>query len=543
MSEITSNTSVAEIVQRCPNARAIFDRHGLKGCGGEHGPSEPLGFFAAVHQADVDELLREIKGEMEHPSVQTYIYKETLQDYIYRRFFKAGIVIVLTVGCLWGAINLVQIALANHFLQLRLLPAIHAHAHAMVFGWVGMFVMGFAYQSFPRFKNTTLWRPGLANLSFYLLAAGIVTGMAADVLLPSGIALALGAFSAAAEVAAVMLFMLVLYRTARQSLEPHNPYERFIASSFVWFLLGTILNAVFFFAKATAHSERDLIMRIALIDGPLRDIQLLGFAALIIAGVSQRFVPQVYGLERPAHQRRNLIFWLMNGSLALNIISYVLLLKTRQLYFAFGLELAYVLMPVWAVLLARQLGVFTAPSQPDRTFKFIRAAYVWLIIACGMMPLFPLYGAATHQVFAHTYMGSHRHAFTVGFISMMIMGVSSRVVPILAGIDSKRMDSLWLPFILFNVGCAGRVLLQVLTDFVPNIAYPLIGFTGFIELAALLWWGVELWRTMNLAREGPSCGDEYAFSSPGSLASTVWQPKRPISGMVSYNELRAGNQG
>jgi hypothetical protein len=157
-------------------------------------------------------------------------------------------------------------------------------------------------------------------------------------------------------------------------------------------------------------------------------------------------------------------------------------------------------MPIWAVLLARQLGVFTSPSQPDRTFKFIRAAYVWLIISCSIMPFFPLYGVLTRQVFAHTYMGSHRHAFTVGFISMMILGVSSRVVPILAGVDSKRMNSLWAPFILLNLGCVGRVLLQVLTDFIPTVAYPLIGFTGFIEFTALLWWGIELWRTMNTAK-------------------------------------------
>jgi len=82
---------------------------------------------------------------------------------------------------------------------------------------------------------------------------------------------------------------------------------------------------------------------------------------------------------------------------------------------------------------------------------------------------------------------------------MMILGVSSRVVPILAGMDAKRMNSLWAPFLLFNGGCTGRVLLPVLTDFVPGIAYPLVGFTGFIELAALLWWGIELWRTMNVA--------------------------------------------
>ncbi len=500
MSAIDKNTSVAEIVQRCPNARRIFDRHGLRGCGGELGPREPLSFFAAVHQVDVQELVREINDEMTHPSTQSYVYKETLQDYIYRRFFKAGVLTVLTVGCLWGAVNLLQIALGSDFLQLRLLPAIHAHAHAMIFGWVGMFVMGFAYQSFPRFKNTALWRPGLANLSFYLLAVGILTGMAAEMLLPHPAAFVLGGMSGVAQISAVGIFLVVLYRTARQSIDPHNPYEKFIASSFLWFLLGTVLNAVFFFAKATAPGEHALIMRIALIDGPLRDIQLLGFAALIIAGVSQRFVPQVYGLARPARDSQKLIFWLMNGSLILNIVSYLLLLTTHKVYFALGLELAYVLMPVWAVLLARQIGVFRKPSQPDRTFKFIRAAYVWLVIACAMMPFFPLYNVLTHKVFAHTYMGSHLHAFTVGFISLMIMGVSSRVVPILAGMDSSRMNSLQVPFVLINVGCIGRVVLQILTDFVPKIAFPLVGVTGFIEFAALLWWGIELWQTMNVAR-------------------------------------------
>ena len=512
--EITKETSVAEIVKLCPGARRIFDEHGLRGCGGEHGPSEPLEFFAAVHQANLEELLREINAEFASPSGKPYVYKASLQDYIYRRFFKAGVAIVLTVGCLWGAINLLQIALGKNFLNLHLLPSIHAHAHAMIFGWVGMFVMGFAYQSFPRFKNTSLWRPQLANLSFYLLAAGIACGLIAEMMSPALVSLALGAMSAACEITAVILFLTTLYRTARQSVGPHNPYEKFIASSFGWFLLGTIMEALFFFAKATAHSGQDLIMRIALIDGPLRDIQLLGFAALIIAGVSQRFVPHVYGPAKPPHDRQLLIFGLMNGSLILNIASYVMLLTTHSLYFAIGLELAYLLMFVWAVLLAIQIGVFRKPSQPDRTFKFVRAAYIWLLISCGMMPFFPVYGILTHQGFAHTYMGSHRHAFTVGFISMMILGVSSRVVPILAGIDAKRTNSLWVPFVLFNVGCAGRVLLQVLTDFIPNIAYPMIGFTGFIELFALAWWGIELWRTMNLAAKGAAASTLAPFPVP-----------------------------
>jgi hypothetical protein len=504
---ITRETSVAEIVKACPSARQVFDRHGLRGCGGEHGPSEALEFFANVHQVDVDELVRELQAEVEHPQPD-FVYRESLADFIYRRFFKAGVAIMLTVGGLWGAVNLLEIALKKNFLQLHLLPAIHAHAHAMIFGWVGLFVMGFAYQSFPRFKNTSLWRPELANLSFYLMLTGIGTRIAAELTAPAGLAWGLGGIAAATELAAIVIFLLVLYRTARQSVEPPNRYEKFLFGAFFWWLAQALLSDVFFFAKLTASTQDELIHRIALIDGPLRDLQLLGFAALIIAGVSQRFVPAVYGLARPKRDRLNLIFWLMNGSLVLNVGCYVGLLSTmffgttRQvpLGYAAGLEFAYLLMPVWAVLLVRQLGIFSRPTQPDRTFKFVRAAYAWLLISAAMLPFLMLYGVLTHQGFAHSYMGSYRHAYTVGFVSLMILGVSSRVVPILAGVDAKRLSSLWGPFLLLNLGCAGRVGLQIATDFVPQVAYRLVGFTGFIEIAALAWWGWELWQVMNLSK-------------------------------------------
>ncbi len=495
---ITENSSVAEVVQAIPSARRIFDKHGLHGCGGAHGPTEPLSFFATVHQVDLASLLQELNEEARRPQ-EPYVYREGLEDFIYRRFFKAAISIVLTVGALWGAINLAQIAIGKSFLQLHLVQSIHAHAHAMIFGWVGLFVMGFAYQSFPRFKNTSLWRPELANLSFYLMIAGIAAGMTAEMLGTGGPALSLGFLSGAAELIAIVLFLTVLYRTARKSLEPHSPYEKFIATSFAWFLVQTLLNSFFIFAKATAVGRDELIHRIALIDGPLRDIQLLGFAALIIAGVSQRFVPLVYGLQKPKKDRSSLIFFLMNGALLLNIISYVAVLTTGNLAWGLGLELAYLLMPVWAVLLAIQIGVFRKPTQPDRTFKFVRAAYVWLIVANAMMPFFLVYGILTHQGFAHAYMGAHRHAFTVGFISMMIMGISARVVPILAGVDARKLSNLWGPFLLITIGNTGRVVFQMATDFFPNAAYPLLGFTGFIEVTALAWWGVGLWMTMNAA--------------------------------------------
>jgi hypothetical protein len=39
MSEITKETSVADLVRQGPEARRIFDEHGLRGCGGAHAPN------------------------------------------------------------------------------------------------------------------------------------------------------------------------------------------------------------------------------------------------------------------------------------------------------------------------------------------------------------------------------------------------------------------------------------------------------------------------------------------------------------------------
>lgn len=500
MSAITQSMSIAEIIERCPQVREVLDRYSLQGCGGEKGTAESLDFFARVHQIEVKELLRELNGRATKATTAPNAYHETLRDYIYRRFFKAGIAIVLTVGGLWGVINLLQIEYAKSLLLPQLLAAIHAHAHAMVFGWVGLFVMGFAYQSFPRFKHTSLWRPRLANLSFYLMLMGIGARVVAEMLRWREWALAFGVLSASAELLAIGIFLVVIFQTSRQAIRQPNAYEKFIFAALIWFFIQAAVSALFFFATATATSTMELVYRIALLDAPLRDMQFLGFAAMMIAGVSLRFIPLVYNLATPARDFRSLIFVLMNASLLLEVGTYVGLFLSGNPVYAIGLGFSYLLIFVWAGLLVWQLGIFTKAAEPDRSWKFIRAAYSWLLVAAAMLPLSILYLHWTGLVFSHAYAGAQLHALAVGFVSVMIVGVASRVVPILSGVDSKQINSLWGPFILLNLGCMGRVILQILTDFQPQLAFSLIGITGVLELAGFVWWGVELWRMMNLAK-------------------------------------------
>jgi hypothetical protein len=81
---------------------------------------------------------------------------------------------------------------------------------------------------------------------------------------------------------------------------------------------------------------------------------------------------------------------------------------------------------------------------------------------------------------------------------MIIVGVSSKVVPTLSGVDVRRARSLWPTFLLLNLGNLTRVSFQIATDFSPA-AYQVMGISGFFEVLGLALWSYELIANM---REG-----------------------------------------
>jgi hypothetical protein len=169
----------------------------------------------------------------------------------------------------------------------------------------------------------------------------------------------------------------------------------------------------------------------------------------------------------------------------------------------------------------------------ERTTKFVRAAYGWLGLSLAMLLLFPVYLLASHLPFSHAYYGAIRHAITVGFISLMIMGIAGKVVPTLNGIDLRRLSGLWGPFILVNTGCFLRVSLEVLTDWNP-VFYHFIGFSGVLELAGLGWWGLHLIAVMRRGKrlamadetDEESASQEAKGITPQSYVTDVlrWYP-------------------
>lgn len=503
--KITAEMFLPEIVERYPATRAVLDLYGLHGCGGPQGPREQLGWFARLHDVPIEKLLRELNEAASQTASDVPEFAPSIGDTIYRPFFLAGIATVLTLGCLWGAINLLTIGLKQSFTAVNY-SWVLAHAHAMVFGFVGFFIMGFAYQAFPRFKHTTLWRPKLAFAALPLMIVGILLQTVAHLLAPPSLRLEIVA--ATIQTVAVIIFAATIVMTARQAKKP-EVYDRFVYAALGWFLLAAVANPVVFKLFELAGSREQLLFNLATFNIPYRDVQLLGIAVVMILGVSLRLLPHAYGLREPSRAWQLFLFLGVNGSILVGVVLFIAGMASGNHWLLMIQWLTTFVLLAVAIGTPRQYRLFGAvpENERDRGLKFIRAAYVWFIIGTAMLVFTPIYNFAvympitgSHVPFSHAFFGAYRHALTVGFIMMMIVGVSSKVVPTLSGVDVRRANSLWPTFLLLNLGNLTRVSSQIATDFFPS-AYSVMGFSGFIEVVGLTLWGYELFANMRAGKK------------------------------------------
>jgi hypothetical protein len=428
-------------------------------------------------------------------------------DVIYRRFFKAAILTMFTFGCVMGGVNLAIMAVRHQLASLDLRAVTWAHAHAQIAGWVTFFVMGFAYQAIPRFKFVALWRPRLACATLWVFAPALAVRAIADLFLPSHAWLAAGTIAGCLELVVVATFVLIIWQTIQQSRQPREPYERYVLAALAWMLAAFAFDTWVFTQTAGVSGYREWVTFIGRIDAPWRDLQLLGFAGTMILGVSQRFLPFIYGFGEVSRRKSTQILWLWNLSVAGNIAAYSLLVRTRMAVWGIALELSILGLLASTAILARAFGVFTVKVDRDRSLRFLQAAWAWGLAAFVLFALMPAYAALKGLVFSHAWFGGYRHAFTVGFISLMILGVSSKIVPVLGGLSLSQVGTLRATFWLVNIGNAMRVVFQILTDSY-SWAYPVMAASAWIEVTGLAIWALDLWRAMGRRpRPASSCGN------------------------------------
>lgn len=505
---------IPDLLANYPQARPVLDRFGLRGCGGRLGPVESLGFFALTHGVDVDLLLEDLREVIRSKRTEASAPIEPkLQDAIYRPFFLAAIATVLTAGASWGAIILWQIGFQGKFTGVSL-QHVNAHGQAQVYGWCGLFIMGFAYQAFPRMWQTELVAPRCSIASLVLMLAGVVLrsiGMVAS----GNWAVPVALVGGCAQIVAVAIFAAQMFLTFQRTGARPEPYIGFVLTALFWFYAMSILDQWHTYRTMVAATREALIAQIATWQAPLRDMQIHGLLMFMIFGVSIRMLPPLFGVPSVNPRRAWRALAVLTIAVASEICIFITYRLTQNHAIAALLMIPWLMLAIGAWMVAAPFKLWQATPIANRSTKFIRAAYAWLAISLVMLLMLPVHQALSHIPFSHAYYGAIRHAITVGFASLTIMGMAAKVVPTLNGVSTRNLSSLWLPFALVNLGCFLRVTLQALTDFYPS-AFHLVGISGVFEVIGLAIWGAGLAHIM---LKGTSDRIEFTTARPTSISA------------------------
>jgi uncharacterized protein DUF542/cytochrome c/quinol oxidase subunit I len=493
---ISPQTPIKDILAAHPGTRDVLARHGLDACcGGSH----PLEMAARAHKLDLPVLLAKLHeaAAAGQPGRAAAPAPAPTEPDIYPPFLKGAILATLTGGATLGLVAL-TIAGLRGSLDTGLAwwtPVIQAHGHVQIFGWVGLFIMGVAYHVLPRFKATDLHRPDLARRTFGLMAFGLIARSLAQPWAAESFAGVVGVAGAAAELIAVALFARIVWRTIAGSQAPRAGFERYLLAGNAWFVLLAVANLASMLRMAATG---DPVIP-ARLNAALLHVQVVGFIGLWILGVSLRILPVFLGL-RPLGPRAALgAFWGLNAGVGLQAVA--------ELTGTAALRAPAALCELLAVVVfAFGVGVFgrRAPSPPadaDQYYrKFIVAAYAWLVLAAVLLAFIGAWEAGVGPL-PRELTGSYRHAITVGFVTAMIMGVASRVVPRFRGVPLQGLSHLEVAFWLLNAGCAIRVAFQAVAGFRGEPFTLVSSVSAYLEIPALALFSLVIWRTLG-ARPG-----------------------------------------
>ena len=511
--------TVREVIEAYPATLPVFDRHGLIGCGGAQGPIEPLGWFAQVHQVEIAALLDELRRAAlsgAAPASEPITPRLLARENLYRRFLKAALLFTFTGGAALGAWALIVMAVRGELGGIGR-GLIQVHGHYQLFGWVGLFVVGVAYHILPRLSGRELPSYALASVSFVVLVAGTIL-RAAQALDPGGVRSSLLLLGAVLEITGCAIFAWTVARTLLPGAARMEAWQAYLLIGTLWLLFASLLNLT----HAWYLSSRAAFEVPPFLNVPYLTVFLVGFVTFWILGVSLRTLPVFMGLHS-----RQAPAWLVAVPLALSV---AVMAIGESSYLAGGGSAARITFALGGLALAVCLAIVTwglgifgrAATEPglDRGYeKFIRLGYAWLMVSGVMLAVFSVLALRGADM-DHALVGAYRHALTVGFVTTLMVGMASRIVPVFRGVSLYSTTMREWTFWLLLVGSVMRVLFQVLSGLDGPVWLKVTGASGVIELLALLLFGFNLWKTMNL-------------ETPEDVAAGSWKPTIASDTIVS----------
>jgi len=412
-----------------------------------------------------------------------------------------------------------------------------AHGRIQVFGWVGLFALGVAFHFLPRLRGAPLrwpqvipWLLGaqVAGLLLCGLAQPLLT-LAPDSLLWRSALVASGAL----EVVGLGLAVALLVGTA---LQPDAPkLRKKVALWAVWpFLfcvtlslaLGALINLV---ATIQASSAGGIVP-------PLTDdasvlLGLFGFLTPLALAMSARALPLYAGLESIPQRYLWPIACGYGGGLALALLGDAGQSDALGRIHGLGLALMGAALMTFLVIITRMMTrrghlpaqvrkLAPTPEQVAQNYTrhisaerarygpyvaLIISAYCWALLAGILLVVDGVALALTLST--PVTLDAPRHSIAVGFIALLLAGVSVRMIPGFSGgnIRSPRLVTalLWLGngAALLRVGSLLAQPLLASTNIGSALDSALFGLSGPLGLTFALALAITLWPALPLARQ------------------------------------------
>ena len=517
---VPPTTSVREVVRRFPATRPVLERWGLADCGGAEGPDEPLAWFATVHRLPLDEFLRDVRAAAVRDAASAPAPAPAAPSPFSPHFVVGSLLLTLTLGATTGMINLLRIAAGAD------VPIDHRqiHGHTQVLGFATLFLMGIAYHALPRILGIgTGASRRSARATFWLMFSGVLLRNVGQ---PFGMS-PLGRFasllSGACELAAGALFVrfvfLLLARASAGKYGRTDPLLLFVAAGTGAFALATGLTAA---QGIWLAGHVDTVLPASLNES-FYFAALYGFLLAWIYGFGHRVVALFLGVGAPARGTTMAALAAQVSGVALALVSWIPAIPDR---FALGLrDAGFSLVAISALFYLGGNGFLWRRAQapvlrtPGNPTAAIRMAFgflgLWALLQLAAVALSRLTRIPAQNLW---WADAGRHVFTIGFLTLLIVGMSFRILPVFSG------KTLWSPRLahvtygLIALGVALR-LLQYPAAFEP-VFYRIGSFMGVLVVLALGLFLVNLVKTMRARPEARRTADAPP-AVPPRFASTL----------------------
>ena len=437
--------SVRDVRRRYPSTIPVFEKFGLGDCGGDDGPDEPVAWFATVHRIPLEEFLREVRAAAvrDFAAAPPSAPAKSASLPFSPHFILGSLFLTLTLGATAGMINLLRIAAGGDVS----LSHRQIHGHTQILGFAALFLMGIAYHALPRILGVAGSMPKTRfspRTAFWLMASGVIARNFGQPLgfYPAGRALSLlSAFLETAGAALFVSFVFGLIRRVREGkYDRRDPLLRFVGMGTLAFALAMAVNAAQGIWLA-GHVETALPVSLT---EPFFAAAVYGFLLAWIYGFGNRVVTLFLGLAPARRGTPEVALATQAAGVLLSAASWLPILPDGPALLIRDAGLCWSRVSALVYLggngfLWRRPGL-PVPRVPGSPAVAIRCAFgclaLWSLLEIAAVVL-----SRTTRLPAQNLWWSDaaRHTFTVGFLTLVIIGMSFRILPVFSG------KALWSP--------------------------------------------------------------------------------------------------